>query len=348
MGNENASSLGNDRTAAILDNLDEAALLLDAADSLTHLNPRAAEVLGVDRERIVGLPLSAINSHCLNCARICLALEQARTSGLPQPKVQLGLTANGRDQSYVLKAASIRANDIFSGTLVLLHDISPLSEASPAQGTGIAAVAEYLNTPLTSLSLAVGLLQREGEKQNDLVRQILGDIDRLNHSSADFLNRMREQPRSMSVRNVRFDLTDAFHVIFRKLAGRIDRKKIAFAIHAEKNLCVGGDPLKLSWVIATLAGNAVSHTPEGGKVDLTAEKEDSFVRVCVWDSGPGIPAQTREAIFDGLDDETQSPGAGFSLIMAKEVVEAHGGRLFAEKFEDGARVTFTVPLAQEV
>lgn len=122
-------------------------------------------------------------------------------------------------------------------------------------------------------------------------------------------------------------------------------------MHAERNLGVSGDPLKLLWVIATLVGNAVRHTPEMGAVALTAEKEDEQIRISVWDSGPGIPAQTLELVFGTLREvrgDLQSLGIGVGLAIAREIVEAHGGRLFAEKLEGGGRVTLTVPLSEDV
>jgi signal transduction histidine kinase len=110
-----------------------------------------------------------------------------------------------------------------------------------------------------------------------------------------------------------------------------------------------GDPLKLSWVIATLVGNALRHTPVAGKVDLIAEKEDDLIRITIRDSGPGIPPETRELIFgSSLMAGDALHKTGFSLSIAREIAEAHGGRLFAEKLQDGGSVTLTLPLAQEI
>lgn len=216
---------------------------------------------------------------------------------------------------------------------------------------GIVSAAERLNSPLTSLSLAVGLLEREKEKQNELIREIIEDVERLNHASADFLNVMGEQSGSIALRIVAVDLRTVFANVSRKFEGRIEHKKIEFAIHAEGDLKVTGDSLKLSWVIATLVGNALRHTPMTGKVDLTAEKEDDLIRITVWDGGPGIPPQTRESVLGGppgSGDALCYLETGFSLSIAREIVEAHGGRLFAEKLEDGGSVTLTLPHSREV
>lgn len=198
--------------------------------------------------------------------------------------------------------------------------------------------------------MAAGLLQRGREEQNELIREIIEDVDRLNHASADFLNVVRGQPGSIALHSVDFDLRTVFDLVRRKFADRIGRRRIQFAVHAERILGVSGDPLKLSWVIATLVRNALRNTPETGRIDLTAEKEDRQIRISVWDSGPGISPRTRELIFGNTIQAAavlQNPEGGVSLAIAREIVEAHGGRLFAETFEDGGRVALTVPLSQE-
>jgi PAS domain S-box-containing protein len=349
---ETASNDSDDRVAAIIDSLDEPAFVLDETDTVTHLNGAAAEILDVRRDQLVGRPFDELDHHCNSCARLRAAFRRARTSPPGEQQVEIDLTTQGRDRSYVLKAARLRMRDGTSfGTLVLLRDVSRLDDKSRVQDNGIVSAAQRLNTPLTSLSLAVGLLEREREKQNELIREITEDVDRLNHASADFLNVMREPPGSIVLRSVGVDLRAVFANVSRKFEDRIEHKKIEFAIHAEGNLKVNGDLLKLSWVIATLVGNALRHTPETGKVDLTAEKEDDLVRITVWDGGPGIPPETRELVFGSSlesGDAFQCFETGFSLSMAREIVEAHGGRLFAEKLEDGGSVTLTLPHLQEV
>ena len=350
MGIGAAFSDSDVRVAAVIDSLDEPALLLDDGDSVIHLNQEAAEALAVDRDQVIGKTLADDTEYRgVSCARVLAALERAKT--FPADEHQIDLTVRGRDCIYLLKRALLRTSDNRSlGILVVLHEASKFHERSRGQDTTIVAAAQELNTPLTSLALAVGLLQREREKQNELIREITEDVDRLNHASADFLNVMREQPLPIPPPSVAFDLRTVFVVISGKFEDRIERKQIEFAIHAEGNLQVTGDPLKLSWVIATLVGNALRHTPKTGKVDLIAEKEDRLIRITVRDSGPGIPPETRELVFGSslrADDALQCLKSGFSLSIARQIAEAHGGRLFAERLPDGGSVTLTLPLSQQ-
>jgi signal transduction histidine kinase len=350
VGTGTAFSDSDDRVAAVIDSLDEPALLLDDGDSVIHLNQEAADALAVDRRQIIGKSLADdADYRSVSCARVLAALEGAKS--FPDDEHRIDLNVRGRDCIFLLKRALLRTSDNRSlGILVVLHEASRFHEKSRAQDTTIVAAAQELNTPLTSLALAVGLLQREREKQNELIREITEDVDRLNHASADFLNVMRDQPLPITLPGVAFDLRSVFVVISGKFQGRIARKQIEFAIHAEENLRVTGDPLKLSWVIATLVGNALRHTPKAGKVDLIAEREDRLIRITVRDSGPGIPPATRDLVFGSsarTADGLKCLKSGFSLSIARQIAEAHGGRLFAERLPDGGSVTLTLPISQE-
>ncbi len=316
------------------------------------MNRAAAEILAIDRDRVIGHQFNHdIEHHCASFPLVRAALESARSFPPGEQQAEVSLTVQGRDHEYLLKAAPLRHGSGNSlGTLVVLHDISLRRERSRAHDTAVAAVAQRLNTPLTSLSLAAGLLQRGREEQNELIREIIEDVDRLNHASADFLNFVRGRPGSIALENMDFELRTLFDFVCRKFEGRFERRKIQFAVRAEKIPAVTGDPLKLSWVIATLVGNALRYTPEMGRIDLTAEQEDRQVRVSVWDSGPGIPPRVRELIFENTPQAgavLDNPEGGVSLAIAREIVEAHGGRLFAETFQDGGRVALTLPLSLE-
>ena len=351
MRTEAASSDRDDRVAAIIDSLDEPALLLDERDIVIQMNQAATEALAVDRDQTIGKSLNDdVEYSGVSCARVRTALQRAKS--FPADEQQMDLTVKGRDRTYFFRPALLRTSDGRSlGILIVLHEVSRFREKSRPQDNTIVASAQELNTPLTSLSLAVGLLRREAEKQNELIGEIIEDVDRLNHASADVLNVIREQPLSISLPSIGFDLRTVFVVVSRKFEDRIDRKKLGFAIHAEGNLQVTGDPLKLSWVIATLVGNALRHTPETGKVDLIAEKEDDLIRITVRDNGPGIPPETRELVFGSslrAADALNCLKTGFSLSIAREIAEAHGGRLFAERSQEGASVTLTLPLSQEI
>ena len=112
---------------------------------------------------------------------------------------------------------------------------------------------------------------------------------------------------------------------------------------------VVADPHRLEQVLVNLIHNAVKFTPPGGEVVLSAEFEENFVRFSVRDSGVGIPAEDLGRIFERFykaDRARSGGGTGLGLSISRHLVEAHGGKIWAESTEgQGSTFYFTIPLA---
>jgi signal transduction histidine kinase len=112
---------------------------------------------------------------------------------------------------------------------------------------------------------------------------------------------------------------------------------------------VSGDERKVKQVIYNLLSNAVKFTPDGGRVDVSAAREDGHVRVIVRDTGIGIAPDDQERIFEefsqvGRDPERSREGTGLGLTLSKRFVELHGGRITVESTPGkGSAFTFTLP-----
>ena len=110
------------------------------------------------------------------------------------------------------------------------------------------------------------------------------------------------------------------------------------------------DGKRVLQVLANLVGNALKFTPEGGVVDVHAQRDGDVVRFCVIDTGPGIPADEMPYLFSRFhqarDNKQKSSGLGLGLSICKGLVEAHGGRIWAESAAGaGSAFNFTVPAA---
>ena len=110
------------------------------------------------------------------------------------------------------------------------------------------------------------------------------------------------------------------------------------------------DKQRIEQVLLNLLANAIRHTPEGGRIEILANRTaDGQIAVRVCDTGPGIPPEDLERVFERffrVDPSRESGGAGLGLSIAKALVEAHGGRIWAEnRPEGGACFVFTLPPA---
>jgi NtrC-family two-component system sensor histidine kinase KinB len=114
-----------------------------------------------------------------------------------------------------------------------------------------------------------------------------------------------------------------------------------------------GDPIKLSWVISNLLGNALRYTPAGQTIQVNTHGENNSTRLEVTDSGPGIAPELKDYIFERFvqydSDGTQKGSAGLGLSIVREIVQAHGGRIFVESNNShGSRFIVELPAAPEI
>ncbi len=125
-----------------------------------------------------------------------------------------------------------------------------------------------------------------------------------------------------------------------------DAKRIALVLDVNDPPKIDADPRRIAQVFSNLLGNAIKFTPEGGKVKLCARSRDGVLSVTIADTGHGIAPKDLEHIFDRYwrRKSTEGGGTGLGLYIARGIVEAHGGRMWAEASPEGATFVFTLPL----
>ena len=115
---------------------------------------------------------------------------------------------------------------------------------------------------------------------------------------------------------------------------------------------VNADPDLMGLALRQLLGNAVKYSPPGSTIAISASETEDTVTVRVCDQGPGIPPNELESIFDrfyrGSRARDLIPGTGMGLSVARDIINAHQGRLWAEnRQEGGAKFSFTLPIFKE-
>lgn len=127
-----------------------------------------------------------------------------------------------------------------------------------------------------------------------------------------------------------------------------EAKRIGLAAELIDAPKLEADPERIFRVLSNLLGNAIKFTPEGGTITIRTERRDDNLSVAVADTGPGIAVEQLPHVFDRYwkTQSTGQPGAGLGLYIASGIVEAHGGKIWAESSPAGARFTFVLPLAR--
>jgi PAS domain S-box-containing protein len=227
-------------------------------------------------------------------------------------------------------------------------------EASQARDDVLAVVAHDLRSPLNTISIRVQTLLRQQGIASDArlqapLRAIRGSVDRMDRLIQDLLNVSRLEAGRMAV-ETRPEPAAALLQ---------EALEAARPLASQLQLCtdvpealpwVRVDRERLLQVFSNLVGNALKFTPPGGRVTLGARAEGTGVRFWVSDTGPGVPPEALEHLFDRFWQVRRGDrrGAGLGLSIAKGLVEAHGGRIWVESEPGkGSTFCFVVPVAHE-
>ena len=346
------------KTEAIIESLEDGVVLIDTEGVVAHINEIASLILGVDPQDALGSPFDDLSSNHPHYLRVRDALRNFQKAGHPEGhRTEIDLHVRGREHSYVLKPVPLQHTVGKSlGTLLILQDVTYLRDQDRARTNLVATLSHELRTPLTSLALSAELLNREAvestPKTHELLQVILEECSRMRQLTDNLLNLARGEIPAIAVQQKRLDLARLTADVTKRFAIQAREKHIEIEEHIESVPEVIGDPVKLSWVISNLIGNALRYTPDGGRIKVSALAGERATRLEVADSGPGIPPEMKAYIFERFvqygSDGFEKGSAGLGLSIVKEIVEAHGGRIFVEgNNSHGSRFIVEIPAALE-
>ncbi|MGA9724402.1 MAG: ATP-binding protein [Candidatus Binatus sp.] len=346
------------KTEAIIESLEDGVVLIDSEGIVAHINEIASLILGVDPEDSLGSPFDDLSSNHPHYLRVRDALRTLQRAGPDGHRTEIDLHVRGRDHSYVLKPVPLHHTIGKSlGTLLILQDVTYIRDQDRARTNLVATLSHELRTPLTSLALSAELLSRDGQdlnpKSNELLQVILEECSRMRQLTDNLLNLARGEVPAIAVQQKRLDLARLAADVTKRFAIQAREKHVEIEEHIGSVPEIIGDPVKLSWVISNLLGNALRYTPAGGTIKVAALGTEHGTRLEVTDSGPGIPPEVKDYIFERFvqygSEGFEKGSAGLGLSIVKEIVEAHGGRIFVESANShGSRFIVEIPAAQEI
>jgi signal transduction histidine kinase len=221
-----------------------------------------------------------------------------------------------------------------------------LREAIDTQKRFTADAAHELRTPLTALTLQIQLLERA--QSPDEMREATGSLragaKRASHLVEQLLTMARLEPQAAAEATSAVALPEVAAEIVAELEPLAEAKGVALHLARAGPAPVLGQPLALRILARNIVENAVRYTPPGGTVRVDTWTEDGSAVLQVTDSGPGIPVEERERVFDRFYrvPGTGVQGSGLGLAIVRQIAEAHRARIELGEPEQGAGLRVTV------
>lgn len=345
------------KSEAVIRSIDDGIILVDAEFKVTGMNPMARRILG-------GPPEELQNRHFLEVVKseeLFNYIKQSMESGKPpcieEREAVFTVERGGTRYHYQFSITPVRGKKgVFIGVVLLLRDVTQLTELERLKSEFVMTASHELRTPLTSIGMSIDLLMESArkkldEKEQQLLSATHEDVNRLKVLVSNLLDLSRIEAGKMVMEFSSIPV----HLLFEKVVSVFkmpaEEKGMELSFYTPEEIPnVKADLDRIIWVLTNLISNALHYSPQGGHVHLSAESFLPYIQFSVHDDGPGIPFEYQSKIFDKfvqIKSDKVLGGSGLGLAICKEIVRAHGGTIWVDSVPgEGSTFTFTLPIAE--
>ena len=335
---------------AIMASMTEGVLVVDATGKIRLVNEALRRQFEVSDEAIGKTVLEAFRNVALQ-----EFIAQSSEEGTMTTREVVFL--NPEEQIFDVAAASLRARDRGNaGTVVVFHDITRIKKLENMRKEFVANVSHELRTPLSIIKGYIETLLDDEPPDAETAKQFLQTIQknsrRLEALIDDLLTISSLESQQAKLTLAPVSLRSTAEGAAEELSKQARARSITVAVEIPETFpFVRADAQRLHQVFSNLVDNAIKYSQPNSHVTISAKQKDGEVEVCVADNGPGIAPEHLPRVFERFyrADKARSRelgGTGLGLSIVKHIVQAHGGRVWAEsELEKGSRFFFTLVTA---
>ncbi|EAE6031373.1 cell wall metabolism sensor histidine kinase WalK [Listeria monocytogenes] len=260
------------------------------------------------------------------------------------------------DKPYVLRAnfsVIQRETGFNNGVIAVLHDITDQEKVDQERRDFVSNVSHELRTPLTSMHSYLEALSDGAWEDKEIAPRFLevtqNETERMIRLVNDLLKLSRMDGGREQLEKSFVNFTDFFNHIIDRFE-MMKKETIMFKRHIPREpVIIEIDEDKVMQVLDNIISNANKYSPDGGRISFYLKKFEDEIEVSISDEGLGVPDEDLANVFDRFFrvDKARSRemgGTGLGLAIAREVIEAHGGRIWAERNKTkGTIIKFTLP-----
>ena len=329
------------RLATVLDQMTDGVLIADEQGLIQFTNPAAGRLF--QTSNLINRSITEVVRHhqLVEAWRRCQKTRELQSETVEVPT---------RHQYLQLVVIPDRHS---SGSLLLVQDLTHIRRLETVRRDFVSNLSHELRTPLASLKALTETLQDGALDDPPAARrftdQIQTEVDALTQMATELLELSRIESGRLTLDLTPVAPSDLLSSASRRMQLQVERAGLSLRVECGKDLPnVKIDPQRLEQVLVNLIHNAVKFTKPGGEVVLGVEAGIGEVRFAVRDTGIGIPAEDIPRIFERfyrVDKSRTGSGTGLGLSIARHILEAHGGKIWAESVEgQGSSFFFSIPL----
>lgn len=333
--------LDRDRMSAILSQMSDGIILIDADSKISVINNAAKNIFRITEEKSTGRAfIEAVHDYELNeLVGRCMKANAEYTGSVEVVETK----------QFLLAIASPLEG---GGCLLLLQNLTELKRLDAIKRDLSANISHELRLPIASIKALAETLNDGALDDPSVAKEFLGKIN----SEADRLAQMVQELSELSqiesgqspLVKHKIDMVNVIQRAVERLSPQAGRAGLIIKVDAASSLpAVNIDRDRIEQVLVNLLHNAIKFTPPNGGITISAISTADSVQVSISDTGVGIPADDLPRIFERFykaDRARSGGGTGLGLAIAKHIIEAHGGRIWAESAEGrGATFSFTLP-----
>jgi two-component system sensor histidine kinase VicK len=334
------------KLSSVLSYMTDGVIATDRKGRVILINEPAAKMLNVSRETVLSSSIDSL-----------LGLEEEYTfEELLNERDSVILDYSSKTNTLILRAnfsVIQKETGFVNGLITVLHDITEQEKIDMERREFVANVSHELRTPLTTMRSYLEALAEGAWKDEEIAPNFLdvtqNETERMIRLVNDLLQLSKMDSKDYNLTKEWID----FIFFYNRIIDRFEMTKqqnVTFERRLpDHSAFVEIDEDKLTQVLDNIISNALKYSPEGGKVTFNIEEKDEFIIVSVSDQGVGIPKENIDKIFERFYrvDKARTRklgGTGLGLAISKEMVEAHGGEIWATSTEGkGTTISFSLP-----